>query len=53
MQNDHIEELRPFARIVANEVSSDEAEMMATKGLFITFRSGDGLTDLPDSPSGG
>ena len=49
MQNDHIEELRPFARIVANEVSSDETEMMTTKGLFITFRSGVGLTDLPDT----
>jgi hypothetical protein len=53
MQNDHIDEVRPFARIMANEVSSDEAEMMAKKGLFNSVLSGHAITDWPDGAFGG
>ncbi len=53
MQNDHEEVVRPFARIMANEVSQDEAETTAKKGLFLTLRSGSILHfDLPDFGGG-
>jgi hypothetical protein len=48
MQNDHEEVVRPFARIMASEVSQDEAGLTAKKGQFITNYSGHAITDLPD-----
>ena len=39
---------RPFARVVANEASSEQAEQMAKKGLFHSVDSGPALNDWPD-----
>jgi hypothetical protein len=52
MQNDHEEVVRPFARIMANEVSHDETEVMAKKSPFLTFRSGHAFLDMPDTGGG-
>jgi hypothetical protein len=48
MQNNHEEVVRPFARIMANEVSQDESEMLAKKGQFITPYSAHAVGDKPD-----
>lgn len=49
MQNDQVEVIRPFARMLANEVSSDEAALKAKKGQFHSLPSGlNILTDFPD-----
>lgn len=50
MQNDQMEYIRPFARMLANEVSSEEAALKAKKGLFHSLPSGPNiLTDIPDA----
>jgi hypothetical protein len=53
MQNNHEEVVRPFARIMASEISQDDAEMMVKKGLFLTFYSGHAVGDKPDSVDAG
>jgi len=46
MNNENVEIVRPFARIMANEMPAEETER---KGPFVTVRSGGGLTDWPDN----
>lgn len=49
MQNDHEEVVRPFARIMASEISNDEVELIAKKSMFVSVRSGIALNDWPDA----
>jgi hypothetical protein len=48
MQNDNEQMVRPFARIMANEVSHDEVELIAQKGSFYSVMSGPAFNDAPD-----
>lgn len=48
MQNDNEQLVRPFARIMADEVSQDEVESFSRKGVFFTVRSGPFYNDAPD-----
>lgn len=50
MNNENVEIVRPFARMMADEMSIEDIDSMSKKGAFITFRSGTGLTDMPDIP---
>ena len=49
MQNDHEEVVRPFARIMASEVTRDETEAKAKKNPFLTDYSGSSFLDRPDT----
>ncbi|GLQ98815.1 hypothetical protein [Dyella mobilis] len=50
MNNEDIEIVRPFARMMANEVSKDEMDLMTKKGTFNSMRSGHAINDWPDTP---
>ncbi|GLQ98855.1 hypothetical protein [Dyella mobilis] len=49
MNNEEIEIVRPFARLMATEVSQDEVDLMAKKGTFVSVRSGPAFNDWPDA----
>jgi hypothetical protein len=51
MQNDMIENVRPFARLVAIEAATEDMDVVAKKGTFHSLPSGGAITDIPD-PAG-
>jgi hypothetical protein len=48
MQNDVIENVRPFARMMAIEAPAEDLDVVAKKGTFNSLPSGRAITDIPD-----
>lgn len=48
MNNENIEIVRPFARLMADEVSTEDLDLMLKKGTFVSMRSGGAFNDWPD-----
>lgn len=47
MNNENVDIVRPFARMMANEMPMEEVEK---KGPFVSMRSGSAFNDWPDIP---
>ncbi|GLQ87787.1 hypothetical protein [Dyella flagellata] len=50
MNNENVEIVRPFARMMANEVPTEDVDSMIKKGAFVSVRSGHVFNDWPDIP---
>lgn len=48
MQNEHVENIRPFARVMATEVATEDTDVVAKKGTFNSLPSGGLPNDWPD-----
>lgn len=48
MNSEEIESARPFARMMANEVPTEDVDLMAKRGVFVSVRSGGAFNDWPD-----
>jgi len=48
MNNEEVEIVRPFARMMADEVTTEDMDLMAKKGVFVSVRSGGAFNDWPD-----
>ncbi|GLQ95575.1 hypothetical protein [Dyella acidisoli] len=48
MNNENVEIVRPFARMMASEMRTEDVDSMTKNGLLNTVRSGHLPTDWPD-----
>lgn len=53
MQNDQVESIRPFARMMAIEAPTESIELMAENGVLRSLPSGHVINDWPDGFFGG
>lgn len=53
MQNDQVESIRPFARMMAIEAPTESIELMAENGVLRSLPSGGVINDWPDGFFGG
>jgi hypothetical protein len=49
MNNESVEIVRPVARLMANEMPSQDLDLLAKKCSFNSLPSGHAITDIPDA----